>query len=1238
MTFMAGNAFSGNEVTAREQNIEARKVFTQATILQKSGKTSDAVALLKSRFPKGPPSGDLAAAYYKILSSSPAQWVEAREGMKTLLNTDPKNLQYQLTYAAILGVNKSTQIEAIQLLAKLSKGFNADKQRVLQSWREILNSIEVGPDSLQLYQQYLAVDPGNQEINGRLQAERQESAERKRIAADPVLSRRQVALDLLDKGDIAAAEPILIQTLKALPNDPQTIGALGLIQLRQGRYDQATPNFQKALQLNPENAPKWRSLLVASQYWQSIRQASKAIERKNYALAEEEVKAAITLDGQGSEAIAVQANIYAAQGQLKPAEKYYKDALQLDPSNDTALRGLIGLYIESGRRGDAKALIASLVKNSGDDPKQFDYLQIQLLNADTDAFIAKGKNQEAVTPLKAVLALDPKNPWARFKLAGVYESLNLLDNGVAIMNEGLKLSPRNPEMVNAASIFFVGAGLDQQALQLMRKALSDPASSSVALELSYADLLNRLQMDDALAPQLKKLQAQKLSNENRLSRERIQLAFDVRLALNSGDTQKALQLLLQAIQLDEDNIWLRYDLARLYLQAGNANAGDGLFKSYLDRHPNSADGLYAYALYLSNNDRYKTALQLIERVPLDKRTQKLSQFQRSVWVRAQISQAQQLNVSNHAAAVTKLNPLEAELNGDSDLSAVLALGWESIGEPVRANQLFQAASKESVPLSPEWHLQYAQYLLDTNQILAYQNQMSELSKQKLNKAQDKQLADLYRAEKVKSVEDLIQSGSVKEANLLLSPLVEENPQNFKLLSLTSQIQRREGEIDKAIASEQFVLAHDPIAISSPYSLPRLQQVVDAARPGVSIFTIEPPAITPSAARSGSPYQYQQLGEMLDSRANWLSTAFDYLSLSGTPGQSYYRASEVPLEWRMPIRSGEKVIFRADQVNINAGSIDLNNSYQTSTFGSMALCQPNCSSALTQQSSAGTALNVGYEKQGFKADVGTTPIGFLVQNWIGGIRQKGDIGPLGVSIDIARRPMTSTLLSYAGTRDPRTGATWGGVVATGGTVSASLDKGGTLGGWTAMRARSLTGMNVQTNSDTQFMVGLNWRIVNEGDRLLTSGLTGMLWGFKKNAGEFTYGQGGYYSPQSYRSLTLPLSYSQRLARFSYIVSGTVSTNWSRTDAAPYYPMNADYQSAAGNPFYSASSGPGSAYSMLAAWEYQVSPSLFVGNRLKLERSPYYAPNSFVVYLRFALDQVAAQPVMLQAQPVIPTSRF
>ncbi len=727
----------------------------------------------------------------------------------------------------------------------------------------------------------------------------------------------------------------------------------------------------------------------------------------------------------------------------------------------------------------------------------------------------------------------------------------------------------------------------------------------------------------------------------------IQLDFDILQALNAGDIPKAITLLNQAIALDQDEIWLRLDLARLYAKAQRPKEGIAVFESFLKTHPNSVEGLYAYALYLSGLEQNQAALKVLERIPASERTPKITRFQRSVWLDQQLTQVKTLNAQgDQIKAISQLSVLENEVSNDPDLLSLVASMWGAIGKVEQGNALFQKMEKNNPNLSIDWHLRYANYLLRNDQPELLQNEIVLLSKEKLNSGQKQDFSDLQEAAELRAIGLLIRSGDIQLANQRLQPLISVTPNNYKMMYLDSQIQRREGYLDRAIDIEQRALAKSPVPLSSYHSLSTLKPVANTS--GVSVFQIQPPILEPSAAASGSPYQYKQMADMLDMRTNWIDSAVDYMALNGTQGQSYYRATEIPLEWKKPLRSDERITFRADQVNINAGTIDGSNSYQVNTFGTMAaVCSSSvsnskCPTTYSNQSASGTALNIGYEKQNFKADIGTTPIGFLTQNWIGGLKQKLDVGPLGVSLELARRPMTSTLLSYAGTRDPVTGSVWGGMIATGGTIGLSLDQGGTLGGWTYYRARSLTGTNVQSNSDNQFMAGLNWRIINEDDRQLSSGLTGMLWGFKQNAGEFTYGQGGYYSPQSYRSVTLPLNYSQRFARFSYVLGGSVSSNWSRTDAASYFPTNNAYQAAAGNlgntNIYTASSGPGSAYSLLAAWEYQVSPSVFVGNRLKLERSPYYAPNSFVLYIRIALDETAPHPVPLQTQPVIPTSRF
>jgi tetratricopeptide (TPR) repeat protein len=1235
--------YASDATLSRQEIAEARRALTQATILQKSGKSAEANVFLKEKFPNGPPAGDLAVGYFKIIASLPGGWNEARAGLEGLVKSDPKNLQYTLALDTLLGSNLETRDMAFQNLAETYKVRKVDKQRVLQVWREVLNAQEPGPELLPYYQKYLEVDPHNQEITGRWILEKDVLAERKRIASDPLLKRRQVGLDLLDKGDIVGAEAPLLDTLKERPKDYLALGGMGVIRMRQGNYDEAVAYYQKALALNPENSGKWKSLISTSQYWLQIHQAEDARDRKNYPLAMEKIRAAINLEPQGAEAIAVLGTIEAERGNTKEAEKQFREALNIESDNGIALRGLVKLLINAGKGDEALALINSQASANSSAGKGYDYLRVKILSSQADDLVNKGRAIDAIPYLQSALKLEPTNPWLRFQLAGIYETSGSIDKGLAVMKEGLRLAPNDPEMINANVLFLLSADKTDEALSLMRSALAKPSSDVTSLRLTYANVLNRLQRDDELSPVLQQLSKTQLSIGDKKKYTQIRLDFEIRQALQAGDTQKAITLLQQAIVLDQDDIWLRLDLARLYAKVHRPKEGIALFDAFLKTHPNSVEGLYAYALYLSGLEQNQPALKVLESIPASERTPKITRFQRSVWVDLQLTQVSRLNAQgNQAKAIAQLSTLENEVSNDPDLSSLVALMWGKIGKVEQANALFEKIEQSTPNLSVEWHLRYANYLLNNDQPEAYQREMSLISSQKLSPGQKQDYADLQETAELRAIGQFIKSGDIQVAKQKLQLLISVTPNNYKMMYLDSQIQRREGYLDKAIDIEQRALAQSPVPISSYHSLSTLKPAASSS--GVSVFQIDPPILEPSAVSSGSAYQYRQMADMIEMRSNWLDSAIDYLSLNGTPGQSYYRATEIPLEWKMPIRSDERITFRADQVNINAGAIDAGNAYQVSTFGTMAtVCgggtgTGKCPTGYSNQSASGTAINIGYEKQNFKADIGTTPIGFLTQNWIGGVKQRLDVGPVGVSLELARRSMTSTLLSYAGTRDPVTGSVWGGMIATGGTIGLSLDQGGTLGGWTYYRARSLTGTNVQSNSDNQFMAGLNWRIINETDRQLSSGLTGMLWGFKRNAGEFTYGQGGYYSPQSYRSVTLPLNYSQRFARFSYVIGGSVSTNWSRTDAAPYFPTNTQYQAESNNATYSASSGPGSAYSALAAWEYQVTPSVFIGNRLKLERSPYYAPNSFVLYLRIMLDGTSPNPVPLQTQPVIPTSRF
>lgn len=386
------------------------------------------------------------------------------------------------------------------------------------------------------------------------------------------------------------------------------------------------------------------------------------------------------------------------------------------------------------------------------------------------------------------------------------------------------------------------------------------------------------------------------------------------------------------------------------------------------------------------------------------------------------------------------------------------------------------------------------------------------------------------------------------------------------------------------------------------------------------------------------WKEKKLAALMDRRTRWFSSAVDMRGRSGTTGLSQFDSMEVPLEFKTPWHSDDEIFFRADLIKLDAGDVA-----PTHTgFGSMLFCQPNCSAAQLPQAVQGVSYNVGYQRNSFVADIGRTAGAFPVSNFVGGLQVKGELGKFGYSVIASRRPITASLLSYAGAHDPNTGQIWGGVVATGVRAGLSLDQGGTFGFWSALGWHNLTGRKVQLNRRIQVMAGEQWRVINEENRRLVLGVTGIIWNFSENAGEYTFGHGGYYSPNRFRLVSLPVTYAQRTPRFSYLLRTAVSAFHAESQTADFFPTDRTLQSQAllsgAVPTYAGGESNGTGYSFRAAGEYQLTSKLFVGGLLAVDRSQNYAPNQALFYLRYSWDRPGAQPVLIPLEPVEPSSRF
>ena len=363
----------------------------------------------------------------------------------------------------------------------------------------------------------------------------------------------------------------------------------------------------------------------------------------------------------------------------------------------------------------------------------------------------------------------------------------------------------------------------------------------------------------------------------------------------------------------------------------------------------------------------------------------------------------------------------------------------------------------------------------------------------------------------------------------------------------------------------------------------------------------------------------ELAQINRARSSTISGGVIFRQRTGEDGLSNLTDIEAPVQGRIAVGNGH-IVVTATPVTLDAGTAQ-STADTLKRFGS-GLASSTLVNNYGDQTATGVGLSVGYETNKIKLDVGTTPLGFREENLVGGAQYNGGItDKVSYSIAVARRAVTDSLLSYAGARDAGQNLDWGGVTSNGGRVDLGWDD-GTSGVYANFAFQYYDGHNVASNTAEKGGGGFYTRLFQDGNQTLTAGVNTTLMHYNKNLSYFTYGQGGYFSPQQYMILNLPVEYMGRNGPFTYDLKGSIGVQHYRQDASDYFPTTGNIQpgtSGTTGSTYASSTKTGISYSFSATGEFQLAPQLAVGATASLGNAYQYREYLAAVYVRYSFTK-------------------
>ena len=1185
---------------------DAPKALDQARLLHESGEIEKSVEQYQRALGGSEPVGDIGLEYFRVVSKLSTGWKAARAGFERLAKDSPNDPQIELHLAFHLARGEEprwdTRIEGIQRLGRVSlvpsvSGF------AIECWKMALSWPSTRPEMLALFDTYLKLHPGDTEVV-ELRAAAVKKLATLAKAGEPGQAQPQIAAGLkaLGQGEVAQAEAQYLARLKTSPKDPDALGGLGLVRMQQNRWEESAVLLTQATQ--QKNGQNWSKALQSARYQLLIEQGSAAQREGDLAQARSLLQQAVKLDPRLDGAVLALAALQAQAGEADAAELGYRQVLARNADEPVALRGLAGLLAAGDRPDEARRLIDGLKPAQVGGVDELNRLRATLASGQAKAALRRGDSALAQATLEKAMAQDRNNPWIRWELAELYAAQGRHSEARGLIDGLLASQPDNPVALHASASMAAGRGQWRSALATLDRI---PAKDRSA-EIAALQRRSWLQYQAALAASLAR----------------------------QGRKPEALALLDQAEPLSAGHRDLLGVLAEAYVDAGAPERGLGLLRDLLSRsRPSAADSLQYAGLLLKTRqdvecdgvlqDLASRTLSGVERKRLDD----LMYYQT-------LRQVDLLRERGDlAGGRALLAPLLVQRPNDPLADAVLArlaiadgdqrAGLETARRLVAKhpdNVEIQLAAAQLAARFKDGDLAAAS--LKTALALAPEDAevLARAARLYRDQGQSAQAATLF--ERAIALQNAPAPG---HQAVLAAAAAQTGAQTS---SLAEPLDERSGRAELQTAALRTpptapvdywrsAPAKATPAVQTAAAAPALQTAAAAPRgaagakqPALLLAATTVAAGTAAsegnaAAPPAGPNLSHELDQIRQARSPELQAGLHGRKRNGEAGSSALRQTEVPVELRLPLGEG-KLKLQVTQVSLDAGA--------------------SATGARITQKASGVAVAVGYTAPGIAVDIGQTPSGFLISNTVGGVKLDGslvDDGSLRYRVNVSRRSVTDSLLSFAGVLDSVSGKTWGGVVASGARLDLSKDL-GSHGFYGSAAWHDLRGHEVASNRRTEFGLGSYFSLLRSANSQLSMGLDFNSLSYDKNLGEFDFGQGGYFSPQRYNALTVPLNWAQRSGPVSYLLQGALG----------YQKYSQDMAAAGGGSALESVSSSGIAYKLAAGAQYQFNPNWLLDASLQSDNnaSGSYRQWAAGLTLRYSFHPISAPlslPISSQASP-------